>query len=114
MTAAISNAAASEGIDFLKNGLFLRPLDKSLEFEADRLGATLAARAGYDAYGLVSAIQILSALKAEDSGVSLMMSTHPTPNERLTELEKFTSTLDKFSSQPQVADRFTAVMASVK
>ncbi len=114
VTSAISNAAASEGIEFLKNGLFLRPLDKSLEFEADRLGATLAARAGYDAYGLVSAIQVLSGLKPEDSGVSLMMSTHPTPNERLSELEKFAGTLDKFSAQPQVADRFAAVMANIK
>jgi len=110
LTGALANAAASEGIDFVKNGLFLRPLDKALEFEADRIGATLAARAGYDPYGLVSAIQILSGLKGEDSGVSLMMSTHPTPNERLAELEKFTATLDKFSTQPQLGDRFAAVM----
>ena len=107
---ALANAAAAEGIDFVKNGLFLRPLDKSLEYEADRIGATLAARAGYDPYGLVAAIQILSGLKGEDSGVSLMMSTHPTPNERLSELEKFTATLDKYSTQPQLGDRFAAVM----
>jgi hypothetical protein len=42
------------------------------------------------------------------------MSTHPTPGDRLIELEKFTATLDKFSSQPQVTDRFAAVMANVK
>ena len=110
LSGALSNAAAAEGIEFVKNGLFLRPLDKSLEYEADRIGATLAARAGYDPYGLVSAIQILSGLKSEDSGVSLMMSTHPSPVERLAELEKYASTLDKFSTQPQVADRFAAVM----
>ena len=110
LSGALSNAAAAEGIEFVKNGLFLRPLDKSLEYEADRIGATLAARAGYDPYGLVSAIQILSGLKSEDSGVSLMMSTHPSPVERLAELEKYASTLDKFSTQPQLADRFATVM----
>ncbi len=113
LTGALANAAAGEAIEFVKSGLFLRPLDRSLEYEADRIGAVLAARAGYDPYGLVSAIQILSGLKSEDSGVSLMMSTHPTPNERLAELEKFTATLDKFSTQPQVADRFAFVMNGV-
>ncbi len=113
LTGALANAAAGEAIEFVKSGLFLRPLDRSLEYEADRIGAVLAARAGYDPYGLVSAIQILSGLKAEDSGVSLMMSTHPTPNDRLAELEKFTATLDKFSTQPQVADRFAFVMNGV-
>lgn len=114
VTGAIASAAASEGIEFVKNGVFLRPLDKSLEYEADRLGATLAARAGYDPYGLVAAIQVLSGLKPEDSGVSLLMSTHPTPNDRLVELEKYTATLDKFAQQPQVAERFQKVMESVK
>jgi beta-barrel assembly-enhancing protease len=114
VTGAIANAAASEGIEFVKNGAFLRPLDKALEFEADRIGATLAARAGYDPYGLVAAIQVLSGLKPEDSGVSLMMSTHPTPNDRLTELEKFASTLDRFAAQPQLGERFASIMAAVK
>jgi beta-barrel assembly-enhancing protease len=114
LTGSLANAAAGEAIEFVKNGAFLRPLDKALEYEADRIGATLAARAGYDPYGLVSAIQILSNMKSEDSGVSLLMSTHPTPNDRLTELEKFASTLDKFSNQPQVEDRFTKVLAAIK
>ena len=114
ITSSLSNAAAGEGIEFMKNGLFLRPLDKALEYEADRIGVVLAARAGYDPYGLVAAIQILSNLKPDDAGVSLLMSTHPTPNDRLTELERFTDTLDKFSSQPQVENRFVKVMAAVK
>ena len=114
LTGALSNAAAGEAIEFVKNGAFLRPLDKALEYEADRIGATLAARAGYDPYGLVSAIQILSGLKSEDSGVSLMMSTHPTPNDRLVELEKFSSTLDKYSAQPQVENRFIKIVGAIK
>ncbi len=114
LTGALSNAAAGEAIEFVKNGAFLRPLDKALEYEADRIGVTLAARAGYDPYGLVSAIQILSGLKSEDSGVSLMMSTHPTPNDRLAELEQFSSTLDKYSTQPQVENRFVKIVGAIK
>lgn len=101
--------AVSSGMDIMAKGL-----DKSDEFEADRIGAVLSARAGYDPYGLVAVVQMLAALKAEESGISLLMSTHPTPGDRLIELEKFTATLDRFSSQPQVTDRFAAVMANVK
>jgi beta-barrel assembly-enhancing protease len=101
--------AVSSGMDIMAKGL-----DKSDEFEADRIGAVLSARAGYDPYGLVAVLQMLAALKPEESGISLLMSTHPTPGDRLIELEKFTATLDKFSSQPQVTDRFAAVMANVK
>ncbi len=114
LTGVLANVAASEAIEFVKNGAFLRPLDRSLEYEADRLGAALAARAGYDPYGLVSAIQILMTLKPDDSGSSLTMSTHPTPNDRLTELEKYSSTLDKFSTQPQVEGRFAKIVAALK
>ena len=101
--------AVSSGMDIMAKGL-----DKADECEADRIGAVLSARAGYDPYGLVAVLQMLAALKAEESGISLLMSTHPTPSDRLIELEKFTATLDKFSSQPQVNDRFAAVLANVK
>lgn len=114
LTGTLSNAAASAGIELVKNGFFSRPLDRGLEYEADRVGATLAAKAGYESYGLISAIQMLSTLKQEESGVSITMSTHPTPTDRLAELEKFAPTLDQFSSQPLVEDRFAKAMAAVK
>ena len=114
LTGAIANAAASEAIDFVKNGLFLRPLDKSLEYEADRIGALLLAKAGYDPYGLISVIQKLATLNPEDSAASIVMSTHPSAADRLAQLESFAGTLDRFSSQPQVEDRFVKVMSQVK
>ncbi len=111
------SALAKEGIKVAVSGgmdIMAKGLDKSDEFEADRIGAVLAARAGYDPYGLVVVLQMLAALKTEESGISLLMSTHPTPNDRLTELEKFSATLDKYSSQPQVEDRFAKVVAALK
>ncbi|MEE9595648.1 MAG: M48 family metalloprotease, partial [Acidiferrobacterales bacterium] len=42
--------------------LFSRGLDKKDEFMADYLGATLAARAGYDPYGLLAVLQTLASV----------------------------------------------------
>ena len=86
---------------------FARGLDKSDELEADRLGVVIAARGGYDAYGLPSVLQTLQAMNPEDSGLALMFKTHPAPGERLYALEKMQPTLDAYAGQPQLVDRFT-------
>ena len=79
--------------------MYARGLDKGDEFEADRLGVVLAARAGYDAYGLPSVLQTLQAMNAEDSGLALMFKTHPAPGDRLDALsEKMQPTLDAYSA----------------
>ena len=87
--------------------MYSRGLDKSDELEADRLGIVIAARAGYDAYGLPSVLQTLQAISAQDSAVALMFKTHPAPGERLDSLgEKMQPVLDAYASQPQLAERF--------
>jgi predicted Zn-dependent protease len=86
--------------------MYSRGLDKSDELEADRLGVVIAARGGYDAYGLPSVLQALQAMNAQDSGVALMFKTHPAPAERLGALDNMQATLDAYAGQPQLADRF--------
>ena len=86
--------------------MYSRGLDKSDELEADRLGVVIAARGGYDAYGLPSVLQTLQAMNAQDSGVALMFKTHPAPAERLGALDRMQATLDEHAGQPQLADRF--------
>jgi predicted Zn-dependent protease len=66
--------------------LYLRGLDKSDEFEADRMGVVLAVRAGYDPWGLPAAVQALSAMKPDASAVALLFKTHPAPSARLDKL----------------------------
>ena len=66
--------------------VFARGLDKSAEFEADQIGIVLAARAGYNPYGLVDVLHKLAARGAEDASLSLLFKTHPHPNERLQQL----------------------------
>ncbi|MDD2720124.1 MAG: M48 family metallopeptidase [Gallionella sp.] len=63
-----------------------RSLDKGAEFEADRIGVVLAARAGYDAYGLPSVLEKIGHTSAQDDSVALLFKTHPHPDERLSKL----------------------------
>ena len=101
----LKSQLANAGIDAVKNGVFLRPLDRALEYEADRIGVVLAARAGYDPFGLVAALQMLQSAKGDDPGFT-MFTTHPQPADRITELEKLAPTLEKYAAQPQVEPRF--------
>jgi len=89
--------------------MYSRGLDKGDELEADRLGVVIAARAGYDAYGLPSVLQTLQGMNAADSALALMFKTHPAPGERLDALGKrMQPTLDAYADQAQLQSRFIA------
>ncbi len=63
-----------------------RNLDKSAEFEADSMGTVLAARAGYEAYGLAEVLQDMETISTQDSSVALLFKTHPHPDDRVAQL----------------------------
>jgi len=91
--------------------IFARGLDKEDEFAADRFGVVIAARAGYDAYGLPATLQTLAAINPTDDAVALMFRTHPDPNARLERLlTAMEGRLEQYGNQSKVADRFTRVM----
>lgn len=105
------SAAASERLVGGMKEVMLRGLDKDDEFEADRVGVVIAARAGYDPYGLPSVLQMLQGLNPQDSSLALMFATHPDPNSRLDALDHaMGSRLDPFASQPQAAERYARAM----
>jgi predicted Zn-dependent protease len=66
--------------------VFARGLDKDAEFEADRIGVVLAARAGYNPFALIEVLHKLAARGAEDQTLALLFETHPAPGERLMHL----------------------------
>lgn len=68
--------------------LYARGLDKGDEFQADREGLTLMARAGYDPYALLAVLQKLEARTGTDSALALLLQTHPKPADRLSALAK--------------------------
>jgi predicted Zn-dependent protease len=105
------SAAAKEKLMGGMKEIMLRGLDKDDEFEADRMGVVIAARAGYDPFGLVSVLQMLQSLNPKDSELSLMFATHPDPGSRLDALDRAMGTrLDPLASQPQAAERYARLM----
>lgn len=101
---------ANAGVELLKNGVFLRPLDRSMEYEADKLGVVIAARSGYDPYGLVGVLEMLAQSKSDGSGLSVL-DTHPAPADRLADLEPFMPLVERGVKQPQqVEARFRKVV----
>lgn len=87
--------------------LFARGLDKKDEYEADRMGVVIAARAGYNPYGLVGSLQTLDAVNAQDGAMALMFKTHPSPAKRLELLSaSMGERLDKHADKAQEPARF--------
>lgn len=82
------NTEARNALMNVGRKLYASGLDKGDEYEADRLGVVIAARAGYDAYGLPSVLQTLQGKSASDSDFTLLFKTHPLPAERIEALDK--------------------------
>jgi len=86
----LSNSVAGQVSNQLLNvgrEMYSKGLDQSDEFEADRTGVTLAARAGFDPYGLLAALQQLRTATPDNPLFALTLSTHPATQVRLDQLE---------------------------
>jgi predicted Zn-dependent protease len=66
---------------------FVRGLSRDDELQADRLGVVIAARSGYDPYGLPAVLQTLAALPQDESGMGQFLGSHPPPADRIAALE---------------------------
>jgi predicted Zn-dependent protease len=71
----------------LANVTFTLPHSRGQETEADRIGVELAARAGYNPHAAVSVWQKM--LQAAGGGGPQFLSTHPSPENRLTDLKVY-------------------------
>jgi len=110
-TQSSKNTEALNKIAGVGTELYARGLDKEDEFEADRIGVVLAARAGYDPYGLPLVLQTLANINPQDTALALMFKTHPAPTARLEALDKtMPVNLDKYATQPQLATRFVKTL----
>ena len=74
---------------FARVGLegYVRGLSREDEMAADALGVVIAARGGYEPYGLVSVLQTLATVPSTNSDMALFLKTHPSPMDRLSALE---------------------------
>lgn len=86
--------AFSAGTEVLARGL-----DKQDEFQADQRGMVIAARAGYNPFGLAGVLQTLDTASAQDEAVALLFATHPPPAARLERLDAAVGErLDKYAT----------------
>lgn len=84
-----------------------RSLDKSAEFEADRMGVVLTTRAGYEPYGLPEVLQTIGQTGKDESSVALLFKTHPHPDDRLVKLDDaIGNRLDKIKGGKTLSERF--------
>ena len=105
---------ANVGMDVIKNGIFLKPLDRSMEYEADRMAVVIAARSGYDPYGFISVLQMLGQNQGDGSGASVF-DTHPSAGERIAELEGYVpNALDRYAGQGLNDARFRQSISATR
>jgi predicted Zn-dependent protease len=95
--------------------LYARGLDKSDEFEADRMGVVIATRAGYDPWGLPATLQTLAGIKPGDSNLALLFKTHPAPAARLEKLAVAMGTsFDQMAGGGTSTDRFARIAQRIR
>lgn len=95
--------------------VYARGLDKDDEFEADRMGVVIAARGGYDPYGLPAVLQTLQTIKPGDSSFALMFKTHPALADRLSLLDQqMSGRFANLENQPDLAPRFFQALGAGK
>ncbi len=98
-----TNGALHGQLLMLGKDMYSKGLDQSDELEADRVGVALAARAGFDPYGLVAVLQGLRTAAPDNPIFSLQLSTHPPTQVRLDQLElAMGQRLDAFSGKPSL------------
>jgi predicted Zn-dependent protease len=93
---------AAELVADLGTKLIARGLDKASEFEADRDGVVIAARAGYDSSALIAVMERLKALKA-GADTALLFSTHPSPQDRIAALSEAVTAQVEAAAEPSAA-----------
>jgi predicted Zn-dependent protease len=97
------HSALSSQLIKLGRDLYSKGLDQGDELEADRNGVALATRAGFDPYGLVAVLSQLRTVAPDNPMFTLQMSTHPSAQVRLDQLElAMAQRLDGFVGKPPV------------
>lgn len=87
----------NSGIDVWESGL-----NREDEFQADELGVVIAARAGYDPYGLLGVLDTLGRLDHGHGNIyEQMHATHPPASERLQRLDvRMTGAMEAYATEP--------------
>lgn len=94
--------------------LYTKGLDRKDEYEADRNGVVLAARAGYNPYGFLDTLATLNTIDPSDKSLALLTNTHPSTTDRLEALDPvMDKRLGKYVEQKNAGNRFRQYKASL-
>lgn len=106
---------AFQKISNATRNLYSTGLDKGDELAADRMGAVLAARAGYDPYGLLAVLQTLEGVDPKSSKMQLLLATHPSPEDRISALSAAMAAghMEQYGNQVEGVRRFEAATKSL-
>ncbi len=90
--------------------IYGKGLDREDEFEADTMGVVVAARSGYDPYGLPAMLMTLYERGEDDQNLAFLFSTHPPTGERLGHLDKeMSGHMDRYSGAVGQTRRFREI-----
>ncbi len=88
----------------LGRNLYSKGLDQDDEYEADRLGVALSAASGFDPYGLAAVLQQLRMATPDNPVFSLSISTHPSAQLRIDQMElAMGNRLEALSGKPAIS-----------
>ena len=88
LSSSDSKGMLSDALLGVTKQMYAKGLEQGDEFDADRLGVVIAARAGYDPYGLTHLLRTISAASANVEATGFFMSTHPSTADRLHRLDE--------------------------
>lgn len=110
---ALADKDDQEAFDKVVNAgvqLYASGLDRDLEYQADKRGVVLAARAGYDPYALLDVLTTIDSINPTEADLTVMLKTHPPTGKRLKKLAKLMDgKMDKYASGKINNARFIAV-----
>ena len=112
---APSTSVSTQQFDQLVTNLYTRGLDRGDEYEADQMGAVIAARAGYDPYGLATVLQGIGTMKQDDATLVTFLKVHPNIGDRLTRLQPTYQYLDQAAtggSQQTLDQRYQKALSA--
>ena len=104
----VTQALLGAGMNLYGSGL-----EQGDEYAADRAGMVIAARAGYDPFGLVYLLTTLDSIGVAVARTQLLFATHPPTRSRIDALSAVADQLGAYKGSLQDSQRFAQIQGSL-
>ena len=103
---SLEGSAASAKFAKNVNKVYSKGLEREDELEADRIGIQLSAKAGYDPYAFINVLQAFQSQEQNgNEDFFKLISTHPSAETRLAELEPILIKLERYALEMRLIQR---------